>query len=95
VTRGCVECVFWVVFPCEAAGGRMAVFRSTLPEAERLSVSNLVCDLRLHGQAAREAPSVDDIVATIARERRPGDLVVIMSNGGFGGIHQKLLRALA
>ena len=44
--------------------------------------------------SAREVDSIDDIVAAIVREHRPGDLVVIMSNGGFGGIHQKLLRAL-
>ena len=37
---------------------------------------------------------MEDIVAGIAREHRSGDLVVLMSNGGFGGIHQKLLRAL-
>jgi UDP-N-acetylmuramate: L-alanyl-gamma-D-glutamyl-meso-diaminopimelate ligase len=38
---------------------------------------------------------VDEIVSTIAAEQNPGDVVVLMSNGGFGGIHQKLLRALA
>ncbi len=70
------------------------VFRSTLPDAERLSVPRLVDDLTAARRSAREG-GVDDIVETIARERRPGDLVVIMSNGGFGGIHQKLLRALA
>jgi UDP-N-acetylmuramate: L-alanyl-gamma-D-glutamyl-meso-diaminopimelate ligase len=37
---------------------------------------------------------VDAIVRTIAAERREGDIVVLMSNGGFGGIHQKLLHAL-
>jgi UDP-N-acetylmuramate: L-alanyl-gamma-D-glutamyl-meso-diaminopimelate ligase len=58
-------------------------------------VRKLVCDLFDRGQSAREADSVDDIVASIVREHRPGDLVVIMSNGGFGGIHQKLLRALS
>ena len=71
------------------------VFRSTLPESERLSVPRLVQDLRDRGQSAREADSVDDIIAGIVRGHRPGDLVVIMSNGGFGGIHQKLLRALS
>jgi len=70
------------------------VFRSSLPESERLSVSQLVRDLKGSGHSAREAASVDEIVAAIGHERRPGDLVVIMSNGGFGGIHQKLLRAL-
>jgi UDP-N-acetylmuramate: L-alanyl-gamma-D-glutamyl-meso-diaminopimelate ligase len=34
---------------------------------------------------------VDDLVAQVGREVRPGDQVVVMSNGGFGGIHQKLL----
>ncbi|HEY3042802.1 MAG TPA: UDP-N-acetylmuramate:L-alanyl-gamma-D-glutamyl-meso-diaminopimelate ligase [Vicinamibacterales bacterium] len=71
------------------------VFRSTLPDAERLSVPQLVRDLTGRGQRAREAGSLDDIIAAIVREHAPGDLVVLMSNGGFGGIHQKLLRALA
>ncbi len=71
------------------------VFRSTLPEAERLSVPQLVRDLTKAGQSARESASLDEVVATIVREHRAGDLVILMSNGGFGGIHQKLLRALA
>jgi len=37
---------------------------------------------------------VEDLVATIVREARPGDHVLVMSNGGFGGIHEKLLAAL-
>jgi UDP-N-acetylmuramate: L-alanyl-gamma-D-glutamyl-meso-diaminopimelate ligase len=70
------------------------IFRSKLPESERLSVPQLVRDLAGRGQSARAAESIDDIVAGIAREHRAGDLVVLMSNGGFGGIHQKLLHAL-
>jgi UDP-N-acetylmuramate: L-alanyl-gamma-D-glutamyl-meso-diaminopimelate ligase len=57
-------------------------------------VPQLVRDLQSRGQSAREAESLDDIVTGIAREHRPGDLVVLMSNGGFGGIHQKVLAAL-
>jgi UDP-N-acetylmuramate: L-alanyl-gamma-D-glutamyl-meso-diaminopimelate ligase len=71
------------------------VFRSTLPEPQRLSIPDLVRDLECQGTAARAAASIDDIVSTIARERRDGDLVVMMSNGGFGGIHKKLLLALS
>jgi UDP-N-acetylmuramate: L-alanyl-gamma-D-glutamyl-meso-diaminopimelate ligase len=71
------------------------VFRSSLPEAERLSIPQLVSELTCSRQSARAAASIDDIVSTIARERRPGDIVVLMSNGGFGGIHGKLLQALA
>jgi UDP-N-acetylmuramate: L-alanyl-gamma-D-glutamyl-meso-diaminopimelate ligase len=72
-----------------------AVFRSTLPEHERLSAELLVSDLQGRGQRARYVPDVDDIVQTIAKEHRSGDLIIVMSNGGFGGIHQKLLKALA
>jgi UDP-N-acetylmuramate: L-alanyl-gamma-D-glutamyl-meso-diaminopimelate ligase len=71
------------------------VFRSSLPEQERLSIPQLVRDLSCRGLAARSADSIDDIVAVIVGEHRPGDLVLMMSNGGFGGIHQKLLRALS
>jgi UDP-N-acetylmuramate: L-alanyl-gamma-D-glutamyl-meso-diaminopimelate ligase len=70
------------------------VFRTNLPEAERLSSQQLVADLNSAGRRARAAASIDDIVATIVAERRPGDLIVFMSNGGFGGIHQKTLQAL-
>ena len=45
--------------------------------------------------AARHLPDVEAIVKTVASEAAPGDLVVVMSNGGFGGIHGKLLKALA
>ena len=71
------------------------VFRSTLPEAERLSADQLVADLARAGGRARHIATVDEIVQTVAAEARDGDLVVLMSNGGFGGIHQKLLQALA
>jgi UDP-N-acetylmuramate: L-alanyl-gamma-D-glutamyl-meso-diaminopimelate ligase len=70
------------------------VFRSTLPEAERLSVPQLIHELSRQGLSAHEGASVDDMVATVAREAKAGDLVVVMSNGGFEGIHGKLLQAL-
>ena len=71
-----------------------AVFRSTLPPDERLSVEELVADLIHAGQRARSVPEVPAIVETLSRECREGDLVVLMSNGGFGGIHGLLLQAL-
>jgi UDP-N-acetylmuramate: L-alanyl-gamma-D-glutamyl-meso-diaminopimelate ligase len=70
------------------------VFRSSLPEEQRLSTTRLVQALRGNGQSAREGASIDAIIDTIVREHRPGDLVVLMSNGGFGGIHRRLLQAL-
>ena len=71
-----------------------AVFRSSIPESERLSPERLADDLRRQGQRARHIPGVEEIVRTIVSERRDGDIVVLMSNGGFGGIHQRLLHAL-
>lgn len=71
-----------------------AVFRATLPDAERLSVDELVSELRRRGRRARALPDVDAIVKTIAAEAQPGDVVLLMSNGGFGGIHDKLLHKL-
>ncbi|HTK29080.1 MAG TPA: UDP-N-acetylmuramate:L-alanyl-gamma-D-glutamyl-meso-diaminopimelate ligase [Vicinamibacterales bacterium] len=70
------------------------VFRTTLPDAERLPVGELVGRLKDRGVPARDPASIEEIVDTIVREHRAGDLVVIMSNGGFGGIHRRLLQAL-
>jgi UDP-N-acetylmuramate: L-alanyl-gamma-D-glutamyl-meso-diaminopimelate ligase len=71
-----------------------AVFRSTLPEHERLSTDVLIADLTGAGVDARYIPEVPEIVRTVAKEAREGDLVLVMSNGGFDDIHQKLLTAL-
>ena len=71
-----------------------AVFRGSLPEAERLSPGELVAALAARGHRARHVAAVDDIVRTVAAETRSGDVVAVMSNGGFGGLHGKLLQAL-
>jgi UDP-N-acetylmuramate: L-alanyl-gamma-D-glutamyl-meso-diaminopimelate ligase len=71
-----------------------AVFRSTLPEHERLSAEQIIHELRQKGVDARYIPAVDDIVRVVVHDSRDGDLVVIMSNGGFDNIHHKLLTAL-
>jgi UDP-N-acetylmuramate: L-alanyl-gamma-D-glutamyl-meso-diaminopimelate ligase len=46
------------------------------------------------GAMAQVAPTVDKLVALVVRAVKPGDHVLCMSNGGFGGIHAKLLSAL-
>jgi UDP-N-acetylmuramate: L-alanyl-gamma-D-glutamyl-meso-diaminopimelate ligase len=65
------------------------------PEGERFSAERLVKDLEARGQWARYVPSVDQIVELLGREARPGDVMVVMSNGAFGGIHARLLARLA
>jgi UDP-N-acetylmuramate: L-alanyl-gamma-D-glutamyl-meso-diaminopimelate ligase len=71
------------------------VFRASLPAEERLSVQDLVNAVNAAGRRARHVSTVHAIVDTVAAEAQPGDVVVIMSNGGFDGIHDKLLGALA
>ena len=72
-----------------------AVFRSSLPDSERLSAEQVVDDLRARQQRSRYIAEVDDIIVTVVNEHHSGDIVVLMSNGGFGGIHRKLLKALS
>jgi len=65
-----------------------------LPPEERLNPARLVADLARRHRTARFLPSVDAIVALLVDETRPEDVVAVLSNGGFGGIHGKLLAAL-
>ncbi len=66
-----------------------------VPEAQRLSEADLVQGINARGGEARFVASVDSIVALLRDELQAGDRVVVLSNGGFGGIHGKLLDALA
>lgn len=47
------------------------------------------------GERARVFEDLDALVAAVAASARAGDRVLVMSNGAFGGVHEKLLRALA
>jgi UDP-N-acetylmuramate: L-alanyl-gamma-D-glutamyl-meso-diaminopimelate ligase len=75
-----------------------AIFKSeAIPEKERLDLNHVVADITKSGKQARILPDADAIVGAIAPELRTGDVVAILSNGGFGGIYEKLperLRAL-
>jgi UDP-N-acetylmuramate: L-alanyl-gamma-D-glutamyl-meso-diaminopimelate ligase len=75
------------------------VFRSeAVVVDERLELPELAADIQRHGKRARLIADADKIVETVAPEMRSGDVVAILSNGGFGGIYEKLparLRALA
>ena len=71
-----------------------AYLPAKVPEGQRLSETELVGAIAELGKDARFMASVDEIVRRLGEELREGDLVVVLSNGGFGGIHEKLLRAL-
>ena len=47
------------------------------------------------GQRAQTAPDIDTLVRQVQQAAKPGDHIVCMSNGGFGGVHDRLLRALS
>ncbi len=65
-----------------------------LPEADRLNPEKVVADIAAQGKPAYYEPTADDIVAKLAPLAQEGDVVVVFSNGGFDGIHQKLLDRL-
>ena len=59
-----------------------------------LDTRELVEDIKLQGKPAMSFPDADSIVEHLAPELKDGDVVAIMSNGGFGGIHDKILNIL-
>lgn len=65
-----------------------------LDPSERLDPDRLAADLAGHGVEALFLPDVDRIVDHIARTLRPNEVLVVMSNGGFGGIIPKLTKVL-
>lgn len=63
-------------------------------EAELFSPEQLVADVARRGRPARCLASSDAIAELVGREARTGDVVIMMSNGDFGGLRRKLLAAL-
>jgi UDP-N-acetylmuramate: L-alanyl-gamma-D-glutamyl-meso-diaminopimelate ligase len=66
-----------------------------VPEAERLDVEAVAGSLSRAGTPARSCATVVELVTAAAATARPGDVVVAMSNGAFGGVWGRLLEALA
>jgi UDP-N-acetylmuramate: L-alanyl-gamma-D-glutamyl-meso-diaminopimelate ligase len=72
------------------------IFKSeAIPAGERLHPENVVAALRGRGLESAVYADADAIVAAIAPELRAGDVVAVLSNGGFGGIYEKLPKAIA
>ena len=72
-----------------------AVFGTdALAPSQRLDPEQLVADLGARGTKASFIDGVEAIVERVAGGARPGDVVLVMSNGGFEGIHERLLAAL-
>jgi UDP-N-acetylmuramate: L-alanyl-gamma-D-glutamyl-meso-diaminopimelate ligase len=72
---------------------QVARLEQLVPE-ERLNPEKLMRDLKTLGKDAAYLPDVDSIIAHVAKGAQGGDIVCVFSNGGFGGIHGKLLERL-
>ena len=66
-----------------------------IPEHDRLDPDQLAADITRHGGHGWYVTELDAIVQQVKQSAVPGDVIAVLSNGGFGGIHQKLLAALA
>jgi UDP-N-acetylmuramate: L-alanyl-gamma-D-glutamyl-meso-diaminopimelate ligase len=67
------------------------VFKSeAIPESERLDITAVATNIAVFGRRARVLADVEAIIRIAAPEMRPGDVVAILSNGGFGEIYEKL-----
>jgi UDP-N-acetylmuramate: L-alanyl-gamma-D-glutamyl-meso-diaminopimelate ligase len=71
------------------------VYSAFGPVTELFSSEELAADLRARGVAAEALASPDAIVERLLAETRPGEVVLVMSNGAFGGLVEKLLAGLA
>ncbi len=68
---------------------------SALDEENRFSSAELISDLKKQDTKANVFASADAIVTYLKSNAKPTDVILIMSNGGFDGIYQKLLKELA
>ena len=81
------------------AGAALAIISqptalAKVPEAERVDAKKMAADIAAAGTPCRWMGSPDAIVEALAAEAREGDVILVMSNGAFGGLHGKLLAAL-
>ncbi len=65
-----------------------------VPANEQLNVSAIVAELNTKGVIASASPSVETLLAQVSADARSNDLILVMSNGSFGGFIPSLLSAL-
>ncbi|MCK4469361.1 MAG: UDP-N-acetylmuramate:L-alanyl-gamma-D-glutamyl-meso-diaminopimelate ligase, partial [Desulfobacterales bacterium] len=65
-----------------------------IPPLDRFSSEKLVDDLNNRGKNAHYFPDTEAIIDFLVKEAMPGDVILVMSNGGFDNIHERLLKAL-
>jgi UDP-N-acetylmuramate: L-alanyl-gamma-D-glutamyl-meso-diaminopimelate ligase len=91
--------IFQDVYPLSFDGADLICIRKPpllkkVPPAEWFSSEKLVADLKKRGLDAHYFEETDHIIDFLLQNARPGDVVLVMSNGGFDNIHERLLQAL-
>ncbi len=98
-TNSSMRNVFQNIYPLSFDGADMICIRhpsllEKIPPRERFSSQQLVADLKDQGKKAHYFADTDAIIDFLVTEAKSGDLILVMSNGGFDNIHERLLSAL-
>jgi len=98
-TNSSMRKVFQNIYPSSFESADLICIRKPpllekIPHAERFSSEKLVDDLKNQGKDAYFFPNTESIIDFLVDRGKPGDLILIMSNGGFDNIHDKLLERL-
>ncbi len=98
-TNSSMRDVFQEIYPQSFDGADIVLIRKPsllkkVPEGQRFSSEKLAQDLQKKGMTAICFPDTDAIIEKVKAEAKPGDLVMVMSNGGFDNIHERLLDVL-
>lgn len=98
-TNSSMRTVFQDVYPLSFDGADIICIRQPsrldkIPPGERFSSQQLVDDLNRQGKNAHFFQNTETILDFLITEARSGDLVLVMSNGGFDNIHERLLKSL-
>ena len=97
-TNSSMRSIFQNIYPLSFDGADIVCIRQPslldkIPQKERFSSQQLVDDLKRQGKDAHFFPDTDEIIDFLVSKATSGDLVLVMSNGGFDNIHERLLKS--
>jgi UDP-N-acetylmuramate: L-alanyl-gamma-D-glutamyl-meso-diaminopimelate ligase len=98
-TNSSMRNIFQNIYPLSFDGADIICIRQPslldkIPPKERFSSQQLVNDLKNQGKDAHFFPDTNEIIDFLITEAKSGDLILVMSNGGFDNIHERLLKSL-
>jgi UDP-N-acetylmuramate: L-alanyl-gamma-D-glutamyl-meso-diaminopimelate ligase len=98
-TNSSMRNVFQNIYPLSFDGADIICIREPsllekIPPRERFSSQQLVKDLKGRDEDAYYFTDTDSIIDFLVTEAKSGDLILVMSNGGFDNIHERLLSVL-